>query len=533
MQMSASTAESPQSASQLDLRDRAALFTRLQSETFDLLVIGGGITGAGIVRDAAMRGLRVALVEAQDFASGTSSRSSKMIHGGLRYLIKGDIAVVRESVSERETLHHIAPHLARKMPYIVGTRHRLEQFIMRVALTVYERLGRVAASDRHQRWSREQLRANEPTLAADNYYAAVVYPEYLTDDARLTLANIRSAYAHGAQVANYCKVVGVAHDEHFTVNCQAQLPGENHTFSISARAVVNAAGPWVDAVAQLENPAQPKRLALSRGIHLVVEHVKLPVLHTVVMASADGRRVFAVPVGDFTYLGTTDDFYPDTEYWPPVTTADICYLLGITASYFPANPLLPADIVSAWSGIRPLVAEGEGVAAKELSRKDEVWHGTLGMWSVGGGKLSAYRAMAERLVDKLVAAEHFNASPCTTHQERLPGGGALTAPLTAVPEHLLQRLQSLYGSEAEIVLSLGGDLEAEVTFAVHCEGALRLEDYWARRSSRAWFELAGGVASLRPAAAIMARLLDWDEARQAIEIAHCEAIDAHSRQEFS
>lgn len=520
-------------SSALDFRNRAALFAQLQDELFDLVVIGGGITGAGIARDAAMRGLRVALLEAQDFASGTSSRSSKMIHGGLRYLIKGDIAVVRESVSERETLHRIAPHLARKMNYIVGTRHRVEQTIMRIALTLYEWLGQVAANDRHQRWNRQQLRCHEPELAADKYYAAVVYPEYLTDDARLTLANIRSARAHGAVVASYCKVTGIARSGAFELSCQAQLPGENSQLRVRAKALINAAGPWVDAIAALENSAQCQRLALSRGVHLVVDHDKLPVRHSVVLAASDGRRVFAVPVGKFTYIGTTDDYYPDSDYWPPVTAADVSYLLDICAEYFPARPLTNSDIVSAWSGIRPLIAGAEGVAAKELSRKDELWQGPLGMWTVAGGKLSAYRAMAERLVDRVVAENSFTASRCATASEPLPGGGELTPLGGALPAAQQQRLQALYGSEAERVVELGGDLAAEVSFAVAVEGALRLQDYWTRRSSRAWFEPAGGVASLAAAAAVMGQQLGWDAARVAAEIAECKAIDAHSREAFS
>lgn len=516
----------------LHCRHRAELKTRFESGVFDLLIIGGGITGAGVARDAAMRGLRTALVEAQDFASGTSSRSSKMIHGGLRYLVQGDIPVVKESASERVTLARIAPHLAHKSDYIITTRSWKEELALRVALTVYEWLGKVSKDDRHRVWSKTELARREPALRLEGVRSAVVYPEYLTDDARLTLATVRSAAANGAVVGNYLKASAISRDGDFKVHCVSQLPEDDTEITIKAKLVINCAGPWADHLCQLENPAASSRLALSRGIHIVVPAHRLPVNNTVVMSTPDKRKIFAVPIGEFTYLGTTDEFYPACEYWPAVEAADLEYLFATTNRQFPDARLNADDVVSVWSGIRPLVGSTDDKAT-EISRKDEAWVGALGMLSIAGGKLSAYRAMAKRIVDQAVDLAGFDAGPCITDQHPLPGGTPFTHDTAPELEDGWRvRWSRLYGSELSDVVSYGHGMEAEVRYAVAVEGALRLEDYWARRSSRAWFDDRGGIDSLEPAAAVMAELLGWSTERMQTEIDHCLAIDRDSRSRF-
>ena len=520
-----------------DQTDRASCVQALGSQCFDLLVIGGGITGAGVARDAAMRGLSVALIEAQDLASGTSSRSSKMIHGGLRYLVAGDVAVVKESASERATLHRIAPHLAQKTPYVIPTSSVRSKLILRAALWAYERLGGVERVDYHEVWSKDELAEKEPLIERSRLNGAVVYPEFLTDDSRLTVATVRSAIDHGATVATYLKATNIRKEQTFSIEAASTLPGETHELTISARAVVNAAGPWVDQVCDLEHP-QPPRLALSRGVHLVFNHADLPVRNTVVMRTPDARRIFAVPLGQFTYIGTTDDYHPEHEYWPPVTDQDVSYLLATTQRAMPEATLSPDRIVSVWSGIRPLVGDGSGRASKELSRKDEVWTSPSGLLSVGGGKLSAYRAMAERIVDTVIENHGFTAKPCATADVPLPGGGVEVPPsdLTGVGDVQAERLTRLYGAEAPSLLgNTGCDelVKAEVQQAVQKEGALRLEDYWARRSSRAWFDEGAGVPILNQAATAMTELLGWDDTRKAMEVENCRDIDRASRAGFS
>ena len=524
-------------ANRFDQTDRAMSLRALSDQCLDLLVIGGGITGAGVARDAAMRGLSVALIEAQDLASGTSSRSSKMIHGGLRYLVAGDVAVVKESASERATLHRIAPHLAQKTPYVIPTGSVRSKLILRAALWAYERLGGVERVDYHEVWSKDELAEKEPLIERSRLNGAVVYPEFLTDDSRLTVATVRSAIDHGATVATYFKATNIRKEQTFSIDAASTLPGETHELTISARAVVNAAGPWVDQVCDLEHP-QPPRLALSRGVHLVFNHADLPVRNTVVMRTPDARRIFAVPLGQYTYIGTTDDYHPEHEYWPPVTDQDVSYLLATTQRAMPEASLSPDRIVSVWSGIRPLVGDGSGRASKELSRKDEVWTSPSGLLSVGGGKLSAYRAMAERIVDTVIENHGFTAKPCTTAEVSLPGGSAvvLASDLPGVGDAQAERLARLYGAEAPSLLGgTGGDelVKAEVQHAVQKEGALRLEDYWARRSSRAWFDEGAGLPVLHAAAAAMAELLGWDDTRKAMETDNCRDIDRASRAGFS
>jgi glycerol-3-phosphate dehydrogenase len=519
-----------------DQTDRAGPLKALSDQCFDVLVIGGGITGAGVARDAAMRGLSVALIEAQDLASGTSSRSSKMIHGGLRYLVAGDVAVVKESASERATLHRIAPHLAQKTPYVIPTGSLRSKLILRAALWAYERLGGVERADYHEVWSRDELAEKEPLIERSRLNGAVVYPEFLTDDSRLTVATVRSAIDHGATVATYLRATNIRRDQTFSVDAASTLPGENRELTIRARAVVNASGPWVDQVLDLEQPQAP-RLALSRGVHLVFDHADVPVRNTVVMRTPDARRIFAVPLGQYTYIGTTDDYHPEYEYWPPVTDQDVSYLLSATQKAMPEASLSPDRIVSVWSGIRPLVSDGSGRASKELSRKDEVWTSPSGLLSVGGGKLSAYRAMAERIVDMVIENHGFTGKPCTTADVPLPGGDAvvLAQDLPVVDNVQAERLARLYGAEAPGLIRSASEedlVKAEVRQAVHREGALRLEDYWARRSSRAWFDARAGLPVLDQAALAMAGLLGWDDARTAAEIENCLEIDRASRAGF-
>ena len=523
-------------SSLFDQTNRSASVSALSDRVFDLLVIGGGITGVGVARDAAMRGLSVALIEAQDLASGTSSRSSKMIHGGLRYLVAGDIAVVKESASERSTLHRIAPHLAQKTPYVIPTGSVRSKLILRAALWAYERLGGVERQDYHESWSLEQLAEREPLVNRSGLNGAVVYPEFLTDDSRLTVATARSAIEFGATVATYLKAVNIRREGNFVVRAISTLPSDNAGVEVRARAVVNAAGPWVDEVCGLERPQAP-RLALRRGVHLVVDHSDLPVRHTVVMRTRDARRIFAVPLGKYTYVGTTDDYHPEFEYWPPVTEQDVSYLLEETRRAMPEVNAAPENIVSVWSGIRPLVGDGSGRASKELSRKDEVWTSPSGLLSVGGGKLSAYRAMAERIVDTVIENHGFTAQPCATADTPLPGGERV-ASSHSLPEMdtvQAERVARLYGAEAEDLARASAEADlvtAEVQQAVLKEGALRLEDYWARRSSRAWFDSGAGLPVLEQAATTMADLLGWDQARRSAEVENCLEIDRASRSGF-
>jgi glycerol-3-phosphate dehydrogenase len=512
----------------MDLRDRDKLFAELGARRFDLAVIGGGITGAGVARDAALRGLSVVLVEAGDFACGTSSRSSKMIHGGLRYLAQGDLALVREAASERKAVQAIAPYLAVETPFVIGARSQASIARLRAGLWTFEKLGGVPKSRAHQLWSRTDLANHEPAMRAEDLAGAVVYPEYLTNDARLTLANVLSAVTAGATVANYAKVERFVIEDGRAVGIEVadQRPdGAERRTRIAADVIVNAAGPWVDAVRALEWGEAPARLALSRGVHLVVPHARAPAANTWIVPAGGGRSIFVVPKGASTYIGTTDTFHHDPDPWPPVTAEDADYLLEAANARLAGSPLTHADIHAAWSGVRPLVNE-PGKGASEISRRDEVWTGPAGVIAIAGGKLTAYRRMAERVTDKVETALGRKHVACRTAREPLTGGETAPDAIRAELGHrgvtglVADRLIGLYGAAAP---GLTGGPAAEAAHAVLNEGALTLEDYWVRRSGRAWFDDDGGLAALAPAAKAMAPLLGWDEARIEAEIAGCQA----------
>ncbi|HEX6867129.1 MAG TPA: glycerol-3-phosphate dehydrogenase/oxidase, partial [Caulobacteraceae bacterium] len=351
----------------LDFRDRKRLFAALEARTFDLLVIGGGVTGAGIARDAAQRGLSVALVEARDFASGTSSRSSKMIHGGLRYLAQGDLGLVREAASERKAVERIAPHLARMTHFVIPAKSAAGIAKLNAGLWAFERLGGVPKARKHETWSRAELARNEPAMRTDDLAGAVVYPEYLTDDARLTLANVRSAVADGATALNYAPVSELIVEKERIAGAVVTDAAGNGGARIRARVVVSAAGPWVDGLRALEAGRSPHKLILTKGVHLVTTAEKLPVDRTIVITTPDKRSIFAVPKRGMTYIGTTDTFYDKPDYWPKIEVEDVDYLLGAVAARFTCERLKRTDLTSAWSGLRPLVAE-EGKSPSDISR---------------------------------------------------------------------------------------------------------------------------------------------------------------------
>ena len=509
----------------LDFRQRARLFRTLEEQPFDLVVIGGGITGAGLARSAATRGLHVALIEAQDLASGTSSRSSKMIHGGIRYLAQGDVTLVREAATERQILRRIAPHLTRFMPFLLPTRSAAGTAKFRAAMWAFEKLGQVPPNERHEVWNVKDLASREPLAAAKGTNGAVLYFEFLTDDARLTVANARSAAADGAQILTYAPVTKIELESGRAVgvHCESALAGETLGAFVRGRVIVNAAGPWVDAIRALEAPEEKPRLSLTKGIHLVLPHARLPLSRTVLMSAADKRPIFAVPRGDVTYLGTTDTFFPELNYWPEIAAEDVDYLLDSSSRSFCIERLTPSDVVSSWTGVRPLISQA-GKRPSEISRRDEVWTGPAGILSIAGGKLTAYRRMVERVTDAIFERLGQPATPAVSQDRPLIGGDVEPAPIDEAARSGNQqrdRLADLYGSEASDVRADGGDLSAEVRQAVRREGALRLEDYWVRRAARAFFDLDAGLSTLEPASREMARLLDWNEETRAAEVAAC------------
>jgi glycerol-3-phosphate dehydrogenase len=503
-------------------RDLAAI----ENQTFDLAVIGGGITGAGVARHAALAGLSTLLIEASDFASGTSSRSTKLIHGGLRYLAMGDFALVREGALERKSLKQMAPHLTQPQWMVVPASSRLAMAKLQVGITLYEMLGAVDRGERHQNWTAQDIASHEPLLDQSRFPFACSYREYLTDDARLVLATLRAAAAKGAVALNHVRLMGFTPDDSGVDLELADMLG-GQRMKARASVVVNAAGPWVENVLGMGGAAgrtgSKQKLHLSKGVHIALPRERLPLNNMVMMTSGDGRPVFAIPRGQVVYVGTTDTTYQGGPgYWPEVTAEDVDYLLAPVNDHFSDVNMNSGDVVGSWAGLRPLVRE-EGKAPKEMSRRDEIWQAPERFISIAGGKLTGYRKMAEQVlarVGKVLKKDVALDDPLAS----LPGGdvndvNALVAETAAryqQSERVALRLVRLYGSEAGTVLGetpqqiAGGVFAEEVRWAVREESARTLEDVVYRRLRVPWFRPGESQNVALAAGDIMAEMLGWD-----------------------
>jgi glycerol-3-phosphate dehydrogenase len=533
--------------SEWSFRSRAKNLRALEREPFDLLVVGGGITGAGIARDAALRGLRVALVERRDFAAGTSSRSSKLIHGGLRYLPQGDVGLVMEAAYERRVLRRLVPHLARPIQMLYPVQGRSGYAKLSAGLWTFDRMARVLKDERNQMLDRSETLRLEPILRAEKVYGAALYYEYLTDDARLVLENLKSAAAAGAVLANYAPVTQLIVEGGQLKGAVVTDAQGDAQHRVRTKVVVNAAGPWVDAVRLLQGEGERPRLHLTKGIHLVLPRERLPVSRIVVMDAPDRRPVFVVPRGPIVYLGTTDTDYDGRYDDPSISHDDATYLLESANATFDVDRLDFDDIAGAWAGLRPLLHQ-EGKRATEISRKDEIMVGPTGLISIAGGKLTTYRKMAERVVDMVVArlserGDRLPAKKGESDREPLSGGetgddvAAFTARLKQrwpeVGSDIVDRLVTTYGSNGErLVEAMVGDprlaercapgmavTRGEVAYAVREEMAMTLEDFLERRARLFLWDVHNGLTVAPEAARWMGDLLGWDDARQQRELA--------------
>lgn len=363
-------------------------FAALESRVFDVLVIGGGITGAGIARDAAMRGLSVAIVDKGAWASGTSSKSSRLIHGGIRYLEHGQIGLVRESVREREILLGIAPHLVKPLEFTwpVYRGARLPRWKLGLGLAVYDLLAGKRRVRRHESLDRREVLENEPAIAQDGLVGGATYFDAATDDARLTLATLESAVDNGAVAASYARFDSMLKKQAATMIAVVESVHEGQSVRVSARAVVSATGPW--------------QARGTKGSHIVVPRARVGNRGAVTMISPDdGRVMFVLPSGDETIIGTTDirtDESPDNVR---ASDAEIDYLLRAVNAYFPDAGLNVGDVISTWAGIRPLATAPPGTSPSSISREHRISRDSLGTIVVTGGKLTTYRSMAAEVVD--------------------------------------------------------------------------------------------------------------------------------------
>lgn len=542
----------PTGESHLQHHDRAAMLSRLAAEQFDLLVVGGGITGAGVALDAAARGLNVALVEKSDFASGTSSKSSKLIHGGLRYLQQGDIALVYEALHERQRLLRNAPHLVRLLPFMIPVMTRdgvVSRKIARAlgsALWMYDLTGGWRVGKIHRRLRAAAALRHMPTMDAQRLSSAYLYFDAEADDARLTLAIVRSAVAHGATVANYCSVTDLHKDSQGRLNGASIRTSDGDTFSVRAHVVVNATGVWGDDIRRMDTGAGSPTIRPAKGIHITVpwELVRNDIA-VVIPVPGDKRSLFVVPHmpnGDgtyrYTYVGTTDTDYRGSIDDPQCTQDDIDYCLRALnkAILGGERAITSADVIGTWAGLRPLVATNDGDAAggrtADLSRRHKVIVADSGMVTITGGKLTTYRKMAEHTVDAVVKQLEHSASTslqrlkrCSTKRLRLAGAADIDA-----DDHL----DSRFGTEAAAIRRLIDDdpslglplvpglpyLRAEAVHSARHEFVVTLDDVLSRRTRGLLYDRHATAAAADDVARLIAPELGWSDAQREREVQH-------------
>ncbi len=498
--------------------DRQKLITTLSKQSFDLVVIGGGITGGGIALDAASRGLKVALFEKGDFASGTSSKSTKLIHGGLRYLKQFDFWLVKEVGSERAIVHKLAPHLVlpEKMLLPLIENGSYGKWLTSIGLKVYDILAQVSGDDKRKMLEKKEALALEPLLPKKILKGAGYYAEYRTDDARLTIENIKSSLHFGAKAINYAEVTDFIYEDDTVAGIKVKDKVSGKSFTVKSRYVINAAGPWVDELRAVNNSKKGKRLHLTKGVHLVFPHKKLPVKQSVYFDVPDGRMIFAIPRGKITYVGTTDTHYTQDKDKVTTDMADAIYLISAVNNMFPKIELEMEDIQSSWAGLRPLIHE-EGKSASELSRKDEIFTSDTGLISIAGGKLTGYRKMAERVVNRIakkMEEEHeIQVKECRTEEIPLCGNNfknykKVKKYIREVegrlePEGLSKYdawfLVTNYGIQTESILEIFASLDdkdpgvrlikAELHFGIRYEMVQTPLDFFIRRTGRLYFDI--------------------------------------------
>ncbi len=512
------------------------MLQRLADTRFDLLVVGGGITGAGVALDAATRGLSVALVERDDFASGTSSKSSKLVHGGLRYLQQGDVRLVHQALRERQRLLRNAPHLVSVLPFLIpvltkdGPVSAKVAKALRSALWMYDLTGGLRIGKRHQHLDADEAVAHCPTMPTDRLSAGFVYYDASADDARLTLTIARTAAAHGAVVANRCRVVGFTAADDGRVD-GARVDTGACEVTVRARAVVSATGVWADEIRELDEGVDADMLRPAKGVHVTVpwDLVRNDIA-VIISVPRDKRSLFLVPWVerpnggfDHCYIGTTDTDFVDDLDQAQTNDDDLDYVLA-AASHHLTTTITRDDVTGVWAGLRPLVKQQASERTADLSRRHAITTSPSGVVTVTGGKLTTYREMAEDTVD-IVLDRLGRRARCRTKRLRLVGATTDPAPGDA-------RLAARYGTEAAVVLDLvGADpslgeplvpglryVRAEAVFAVRHEMATTLVDVLTRRTRA---HLQNRTACL-DAAPVVAELLSvelgWDDDETAAQI---------------
>lgn len=533
----------------LSNQNRSAHIDSLRESTFDIIVIGGGITGAGIALDAAMKGLRVLLLEKNDFASGTSSRSTKLIHGGLRYLKQLELKLVHEVARERAVVYENAMHLVRpeKMLLPIYQGGTLGVATTTMALWLYDLLGGVQKKEKKRMLNKQLTEETEPLLIKENLLSGGLYFEYRTDDARLTIEVLKTAQTKGAICFNYIEAKNFKYGADGFINgvvAEDKITGKNIAFSSST--IINAAGPWVDFIRKKDEAPKGKKLRLTKGVHLVFPYSKIPITQALYFDTNDGRMMFAIPRQNITYVGTTDTFYDGEMEDPSVSNNDVGYVIDNIKKTLKVS-IEPKDVVSSWAGLRPLIYE-EGKSASELSRKDEIFVSSSGLISIAGGKLTGYRKMAEQVMKVVEQRGIKRKTDATTHQQVLVGGQFKSEEeLSSFIEKKIGECRQIeinteqvvnwvyrYGSETDHIIEKTYNfynkgirdrhvpLIAELMYCIERESVFTLSDFLIRRTGMLYFEREKITAEL-------CQILNSTIGQK---LGHSETKKAHSLREF-
>ncbi|MGG3564344.1 glycerol-3-phosphate dehydrogenase/oxidase [Neobacillus rhizosphaerae] len=509
-------------------------------EEFDVLVIGGGITGCGIALDAVTRGLNTALVEMQDFAAGTSSRSTKLVHGGLRYLKQFEVKMVAEVGKERAIVYENGPHVTtpERMLLPIHKGGTFGRFSTSIGLRVYDFLAGVRKAERRSMLSPDQTIEKEPLIKRDGLKGSGLYVEYRTDDARLTMEVIKEAVSRGVKAVNYTKVSELLYRDGKVVGARVvnQLSGE--VLDIFAKKIINATGPWVDTIRDKDHSLSGKKLRLTKGVHVVIDQSKFPLNQAIYFDTPDGRMVFAIPREGKTYVGTTDTFFNSNPAHPKMTSEDRNYLIEAIHYMFPTIQMKEEDIESSWAGVRPLIYE-EGKDPSEISRKDEIWISDSGLITIAGGKLTGYRKMAETVVDLVVKILQGDVQrdlkACQTMHMPISGGDfggssnfqafiekyiEYAIGIGFTKEQYLQLVQR-YGSNIHRIFDIAKnydsnnkyglplDVYVQLLYSLEEEMTVTPVDFFIRRTGALYFNIQGVQKWKQAVIDMMAKYLEW------------------------
>ncbi|MED0872623.1 aerobic glycerol-3-phosphate dehydrogenase [Bacillus mobilis] len=527
-------------------KQRKDVLNGVNKQELDVIVIGGGITGSGIALDGATRGLSTIVFEMQDFAAGTSSRSTKLVHGGLRYLKQLEVKMVAEVGKERAIVYENGPHVTTPewmlLPFHTGGT--FGSFSTSIGLRVYDFLAGVKRSERRKMFNREETLNKEPLVKQEGLKGGGYYVEYRTDDARLTIEVMKEAIEHGAKAVNYAKVDSFLYKDGKVCGVRVIDLLDGEVYEVYGKKIVNAAGPWVDTLREKDNSKKGKVLQLSKGVHLVIDQKRFPLGQAIYFDTPDKRMVFAIPRGGKTYVGTTDTFYDKDAAVPHMTTEDRTYIINAINYMFPSVKITEKDVESSWAGVRPLIYE-EGKNASEISRKDEIWTSESGLITIAGGKLTGYRKMAEMVVDyvtNLLQKEGHSAYP-KSDTKHMPISGGHVSGSHGFPAFVAKKagegtkyglttaqaeeFAKFYGSNVDVLFDLAKkhkdeakeynmplDVLIPLVYAMDYEMTAKPVDFFVRRRGAVFFNIHWVYEWKEAVINYMATKLGWSKEEQ-------------------